>query len=67
MTQKRKRRIFTEQFKAFKIEFIYQNKNDSLREFEVKLNGYINWFNNHRLHWSIDYLSPVDYRLQYSI
>jgi len=54
-------------FKAFKIEFIYQNKFDSLRELEVKLNDYINWFNNHRLHGSLDYLSPVDYRLQYSI
>ena len=35
-------------FKAFKIEFIYQNKFDTLRELEVRLNDYINWFNNHR-------------------
>jgi predicted house-cleaning noncanonical NTP pyrophosphatase (MazG superfamily) len=33
----------------------------------MKLNDYINWFNYHRLHGSLDYLSPVDYRLQYSI
>jgi len=54
-------------FKAFKIEFIYQNKFEMLKELDLKLNDYINWFNNHRIHGSLGYLSPIDYRLQYSI
>jgi len=28
----------------------------------MKLSDYINWFNYHRLHGSLDYLSTVDYR-----
>ena len=54
-------------FKAFKIEFIYQNKFDNLYELELKLNDYINWFNFKRLHGSLGYLSPVDYRLNCSL
>jgi transposase InsO family protein len=53
-------------FKAFKIKLIYQNKSKMLKELGVQLKDYINWFNYHRLHGSLDYLSPVDYRLQYS-
>jgi len=54
-------------FKAFKIEFIYQHKFKTLKELEVQFNDYINWFNNYRIHGSLNYLSPVDYRLQYSL
>jgi len=54
-------------FKAFKIEFIYQNKFKTLKELEVQLKDYINWFNNHRIHGSLGYVSPVEYRLQHSL
>jgi len=54
-------------FKAFKIEFINQHRFETLKDLEIKLNDYINWFNHHRLHGSLDYRSPVDYRMQNSI
>jgi len=54
-------------FKAFKIEFVYQNTFDSLFELDLQLSDYINWFNFKRIHGSLDYQSPVDYRLNYSL
>jgi transposase InsO family protein len=54
-------------FKAFKIEFIYQNKFESLFDLDLKLSDYINWFNLKRIHGSLGYQSPVDYRLNYSL
>ena len=54
-------------FKAFKIEFLYQHQFETQRELDIKLNDYVNWFNYHRIHGSLEYLSPVDYKLQYSI
>jgi transposase InsO family protein len=54
-------------FKAFKIEFVYQNKFKTLKELEVQLKDYINWFNKCRIHGSLGYVSPVEYRLQHSL
>ncbi|MEC9484240.1 MAG: IS3 family transposase, partial [Candidatus Izemoplasma sp.] len=39
----------------------------TLYELEYKLNDYVHWFNNLRIHGSLEYLSPIQYRLQYSI
>jgi transposase InsO family protein len=52
-------------FKAFKIEFIYQNKSKMLKELGVQLKDYINWFNNRRMHGPLNYVSPLEYRLQH--
>lgn len=54
-------------FKTFKVEFIYQHKFSTLYELEYKLNDYVHWFNNLRIHGSLEYQSPIQYRLQYSI
>ncbi len=45
-----------------KTECIKGNKFDSLEELELELMDYINWYNNHRLHGSLDYLTPMEYK-----
>jgi putative transposase len=50
-------------FKVFKTEFIYQNVFASLDELKVGLAAYVHWYNNIRIHSSLGYLTPVEYRL----
>ncbi len=45
-----------------KTECIKGKKFNSLRELEIELMDYINWYNNHRLHGSLDYLTPREYK-----
>ena len=35
----------------------------TLRELQAKLNDYVNWYNNFRLHSTFGYMSPVEFRL----
>jgi transposase InsO family protein len=44
--------------KVLKVEFIYQNKFETLEELELQLAEYIYWYNNIRLHGSLGYISP---------
>ncbi len=53
-------------FKVIKTEFVYQNKFESLDELKLELFDYVNWYNNCRIHGSLDYLTPVEYRLRVS-
>ena len=48
--------------KITKIEFIYQNKFETLEELQLGLAEYIYWYNNLRIHGSLCYLTPVEYR-----
>ena len=48
-------------FKIFKTEFINNNIFNTLNELEVELTDYINWFNNHRIHSTLGYLSPIEF------
>lgn len=48
--------------KIIKTEFIYQNKFETLEELKLKTSVYIYWYNNKRIHGSLQYLSPVEYR-----
>lgn len=50
-------------FKLFKTEFIQGESFDSLEHLSLELNDYVNWFNNIRIHGSLGYLSPVEYKL----
>ena len=50
-------------FKVFKTEFVYQNIFTSLDELKVGLADYVHWYNNFRIHSSLEYLTPVEYRL----
>ncbi len=49
-------------FKTFKKEFIYQEVFESIDHLRLELFDYVNWYNNHRLHSSLGYMSPLDYK-----
>lgn len=48
--------------KSMKIEFIYQREFKSLEQLQLELAEYIYWYNNFRIHGSLGYKSPKDYR-----
>ena len=52
--------------KIIKTEFVYRCF-DSFEELERELLDYVNWYNNIRIHGSLDYQKPVHYRLQLSL
>ena len=49
-------------FKVMKTEFIHQMNLQSLQHLELELYDYVNWYNKHRIHGTLGYMSPVDYR-----
>jgi putative transposase len=49
-------------FKVMKTEFIYRMNFHSLQHLELELYDYVNWYNKHRLHGTLGYLSPVAFR-----
>lgn len=51
-------------FKSIKTEFVYANRFETLQELEVRFSAYVWWFNNKRLHSTLGYLPPVEYRAQ---
>lgn len=48
--------------KTLKAEFVYQEQFDSLHDLQVKLNDYVWWYNNERMHSTLGYMSPVEFR-----
>jgi transposase InsO family protein len=48
--------------KSLKIEFIYQHKFETLEQLQLELAEHIYWYNNLRIHESLDYMTPVEYR-----
>ncbi|MRJ48422.1 IS3 family transposase [Aerococcaceae bacterium DSM 109652] len=51
-------------FKVVKTEFTNGACFSSLDHLGLELNDYVNWFNNIRIHGTLGYKSPVEYRLQ---
>ena len=49
-------------YKIIKTEFIKKRVFASLEELQIELADYVNWFNNHRIHSSLDYLTPREFR-----
>ena len=49
-------------FKIFKAEFVYGRNFENLGRLRLELSDYINWFNNFRLHSSLGYLSPCEFK-----
>lgn len=47
-------------FKIIKTEFVKGQEYETLEELQYELSDYVNWFNNHRIHSSLDYLTPKD-------
>lgn len=50
-------------FKIFKTEFANNYHFESLEQLEIMLADYVNWFNNIRIHSTLGYLSPKEYKL----
>ncbi len=50
-------------FKIIKTEFVKYNMFETLEELQYELADYVNWFNNHRLHSSLGYLTPATFRI----
>lgn len=50
-------------FKIIKTEFVHNQTFTNLHELKFKLADYVNWFNNHRIHSSLGYLTPREYRM----
>ncbi|WP_156858114.1 IS3 family transposase [Oceanobacillus sp. AG] len=51
-------------FKSIKTEFVKGAVFSSQKELDLELFDYVNWFNNIRIHESLDYLTPREYKLQ---
>ena len=49
-------------FKSIKTEFIQGEKFSTLKELKNRFDQYVNWFNYIRLHSSLDYKTPMEYK-----
>ncbi|NLL33339.1 MAG: DDE-type integrase/transposase/recombinase, partial [Enterococcus cecorum] len=49
-------------YKIIKTEFIADKTFNSLWELNIQLADYLNWYNNYRIHGSLGYLSPKDFK-----
>jgi putative transposase len=50
-------------FKTIKTEFVHGRFFSCQQELNFQLFDYVNWFNNVRIHGSLDYLTPNEYKL----
>ena len=51
-------------FNVVKTEFIKQTTFTSINQLERELQDYVNWFNRVRIHGTLDYQTPIEYRLK---
>jgi len=51
-------------FKIFKTEFVQGKNFESLCQLRQELAAYVTWFNNQRIHGSLSYLTPAEFRRQ---
>lgn len=49
-------------FKIIKTEFVWNETFGSLEELKLKLWDYVHWYNHHRIHSSLGYHTPIQYR-----
>ena len=50
-------------FKIIKTEFVKNQTFMNLDALKLQFADYVNWFNNHRIHSSLGYLTPVQYQM----
>ena len=48
--------------KTLKEEFIYHEVFSSIYDLQIKLSDYVHWYNHRRLHSTLGYMSPVEFR-----
>ncbi|WP_347550012.1 IS3 family transposase (plasmid) [Pseudalkalibacillus hwajinpoensis] len=49
-------------FKVIKTEFVYQTHFESQAQLNIELFDYVHWYNNIRIHGTLGYLSPIEYK-----
>jgi transposase InsO family protein len=49
-------------FKLYKAEFAYREHFNTIEELQAKLSDYAHWFNNVRIHSTLGYLTPVEFK-----
>jgi transposase InsO family protein len=49
-------------YKLYKAEFAYREHFDTIEQLQVKLSGYVHWFNKVRVHSTLGYMTPVEFR-----
>jgi len=52
-------------FKLFKTEFVKRRHFDNLDELTTELYDYVHWFNHIRIHGTLGYKSPIDYKMEH--
>lgn len=50
-------------YKSFKFEFVYENTFHTLYELQIQLMDYVHWWDYFHPHGSLNYESPIDYRV----
>ena len=50
-------------YKIIKTEFAFNKRFESFEELELKLFDYVNWYNNVRVHGSLGYKTPVEFKM----
>ncbi|MCR6110573.1 IS3 family transposase [Bacillus sp. A301a_S52] len=51
-------------FKVFKTEFANSAHFSSLEQLAIELDNYVHWFNHIRIHGTLDYLTPMEFKQQ---
>ncbi|MFV0499755.1 MAG: IS3 family transposase, partial [Bacilli bacterium] len=51
-------------YKIIKTEFAYERIFNDLEELKKELSEYVLWYNYKRIHRSLNYITPVEYRLK---
>jgi putative transposase len=52
-------------FKILKTEFVKGRNFDTLEDLTRELHDYVHWFNHIRIHGTLGYLSPIEYKLEH--
>lgn len=52
-------------YKAFKAKFVYQENFETLEELKAKTFDFVHWWNNKRLHSTLNYKTPAQLRAQH--
>jgi len=49
-------------YKVIKTEFVNNNNFETIEELSLGLFEYVNWYNNSRIHGSLNYVTPVEFK-----
>ncbi len=60
-----RQRSSEETYKIIKTEFVNRRHFDSLEELSRQFRDYVHWYNYTRIHGTLDYLSPIEFKLKH--